>query len=467
MSSSSTLNNTQSQKLIGGDMSVILISRLPHLNRFASPEQQQIKGLNFETIATICFPPPAWLYNSEYTSLQPLTDGENAYSALFSLNMSIYDQSNNPANSPDWDDTYFILYGLMHPYALTWEISSNHDSATSHDLQNYTIPSLIVRDLCYQPIAPRMFNAVDGFPTMSPIVTFTGLIVGSGLTLLHNDPESGLSETQQKCCGFAQLSTFITPGNPAKPPFRGSHQFQVFIIFPIHTNPWVSRCKKMAERQSTQFHPHTIFNCTGRVAGLLNHNIMVHPPPLSQDYVLIIVPDSWSFQTSPRDSLTTSPPTAISSNKSASDPRAQFISPSKPTKRKLDHLEELPTPKTPTRSGTGSTMSSSHSPNSPSTSSTSTTHISPQLKLQQPDYIQPASPIRAPSSSTLDSSSKTISSNQLTNPIHTTNGTQLQSVQVTDLPPANLVPYSTPQPPNLSYDPPNRPHRNRQPPKKD
>jgi hypothetical protein len=31
-----------------------------------------------------------------------------------------------------------------------------------------------------------------------------------------------------------------TPGNASKTPFRGFHPFQVFIIFPIHANPWSS-----------------------------------------------------------------------------------------------------------------------------------------------------------------------------------------------------------------------------------
>ncbi|KAH7394608.1 hypothetical protein BKA66DRAFT_598445 [Pyrenochaeta sp. MPI-SDFR-AT-0127] len=330
----------ESQRNIGGDMSMFFIARLPLPRKFASPEQQQIKGLNFETITTVHFPPPPWLNESEYAALQPQTNDENAYSALFSLNLSIYDQTIVPS---DWDDMYFFLYGLVHPYALTWEIEPDDGSDTGSHVQNYTIPSLIVRDLCYQPIAARMFDVMNSFPTVSPIVTFTGPIVGSGLILLHNDPTSSLSETQRKCCGFVQLSTFITPGNPTKPPFRGSHQFQVFVIFPVHVNPWMTRCKKMAERQNTQFQPNTTFNCTGRIAGFLNHHIMVHPPQLPQDYVFIVVPDSWSFlEKSSRDSLSTSPPTATSAKRSSSNPRSKFMS---PAKRKSDQLSEPVTPK--------------------------------------------------------------------------------------------------------------------------
>src|SRR5882757_5885081 len=80
----------ENQKNIGGDMSIFFITRLSLPNKFVSSEQQQIKGLNFETIATVHFPLPTWLYHSEYTALQPQADGDNTGSALFSLNLSIY-----------------------------------------------------------------------------------------------------------------------------------------------------------------------------------------------------------------------------------------------------------------------------------------------------------------------------------------------------------------------------------------
>lgn len=174
-----------------------------------------------------------------------------------------------------------------------------------------------------------MFNAVDGFPTMSPIVAFTGPVVGSGLTLLHNDPVSGLSEAQLKCCGLVQLSTFIAPGNPAKPPFRGLHHFQVFVIFPIHVNPWMMRCKKMVDRQSTQFLPGTMLSCTGRVVALLNHQLMIYPPKLPQDLVFMVVPDSWSFLEKPSRDFISALPQITSAKPSASDPRSRFMTPIK------------------------------------------------------------------------------------------------------------------------------------------
>lgn len=180
-------------------------------------------------------------------------------------------------------------------------------------------------------MAPQMFDSVDTLPVMSPIVNFTGPIIGSGHTLLHPDTILDLEDTQAKCCGFVQLSTFLCPGNPTKTPFKGFHPFQVFVIFPVHANPWSLLCKRMIERQETYFQRNTLFSCTGKVAGFLDHRIMVHPPQLTQDYVFIVVPDTWQFYdkatlnsifTSP--SATTpakQPPTKASS-------RSKFLSPS-------------------------------------------------------------------------------------------------------------------------------------------
>lgn len=188
-------------------------------------------------------------------------------------------------------------------------------------------------DLLYR-ICPRMFSTADSFPNISPIVAFTGPILGSGLTLLRKNLESGLSDRQQKCCGFVQLSTFINPGNPSKPPFRGSHQFQVFVIFPIHVNPWMMRCKKMADRPNTQFQANATISCTGRVVGLLDHDMMLHPPQLPQDYVFIVVPDSWSFQESAgRSTASMSLQRTPPAKQVSSDPRSNFLS---PARRKFD-----------------------------------------------------------------------------------------------------------------------------------
>jgi len=161
-------------------------------------------------------------------------------------------------------------------------------------------------------------------------VSFTGPIVGSGCTLLHDESASGLGDAQRKCCGFIQPSTFIIPGNPNKTPFGGFHPFQVFVIFPIHANPWATLCKKMVDRQNSQFQTHTLFACTGKVAGFLDHRIMVHPPELAQDYIFIVVPDTWTFyDKAGLDSVSPLPSAHTPTKQSSTDLRSRFISPSK------------------------------------------------------------------------------------------------------------------------------------------
>lgn len=83
------------------------------------------------------------------------------------------------------------------------------------------------------------------------------------------------------------------PGTPSKPPYGGFHAFQVFVIFPIYKKPWDILCKKIIEGSQTYFQPGATFACSGRVAGLLDHKIMIKPPRLEEDYILIIVPDTW------------------------------------------------------------------------------------------------------------------------------------------------------------------------------
>jgi hypothetical protein len=177
-----------------------------------------------------------------------------------------------------------------------------------------------------------MFDMADTFPTISPIVSFTGLIIGSGHNLLHDDIMLG--NDQQKCCGFIQLSTFITPGTPSKTPFKGFHPFQVFVIFPIYANPWLLLCKRMVEKQETHFQPNTFFSCTGKVAGFLDHHIMVHPPQFTQDHVFIVVPETWKFHDKTgKDSITTSPSATTPAKQPSTTPsgRAKFRLLPKPT----------------------------------------------------------------------------------------------------------------------------------------
>jgi hypothetical protein len=142
---------------------------------------------------------------------------------------------------------------------------------------------------------------------------------------------------QRKCCGFIQLATFITPGEPMKTPFRGFHPFIVFVIFPLHVTPWSLLCTKMADRRDTPFQLNTLFSCTGKVVGLLNHRLMATPPSSAHDHVLIVVPDTWSFPEKSNHALL--PPSTLTTpgKKASSDSlgRSQFMSPLTPAATRL------------------------------------------------------------------------------------------------------------------------------------
>lgn len=159
---------------------------------------------------------------------------------------------------------------------------------------------------------------------MPPTVSLTGPVIGSGQTLLRDEIVSTLGDIQMRCCGFIQLSSFITPGDPVKPPFRGFHPFQVFIIFPVHANPWSSLCRKMIERQDSQFQTGAPFTCTGKVVGLLDHAIMTRPPELERDHVFIIVPDTWTFLDRNSASASSSAPTPLTPTKTSASAPASF-----------------------------------------------------------------------------------------------------------------------------------------------
>ncbi|KAH6953993.1 hypothetical protein BKA56DRAFT_504195 [Ilyonectria sp. MPI-CAGE-AT-0026] len=280
------------QRGAGGDMSMMFFAQPDCPSRFAHQDQHRIKGLNAETLARIFLPPPSWLLAAEYAPLRWDVD-DSPTSIFFSLNLSIYNQ---PIVASEWIEEWFFMNGRVHPYALAWEVEQQDglESDIGRTLL-YTMPALIVRDQGYQPVLPRLFASIDSFPCVPPVVSFTGPIVGPGHCLLRQGLLPGLDATQLKCCGFVQLSTYLAPGSPDKTPFRGFHPFQVFVIFPIHANPWAILCKKMTERRDSQFQANTQFTCTGKVAGLLDHRVMAHPPGFERDYVFIVVPDSWTF----------------------------------------------------------------------------------------------------------------------------------------------------------------------------
>ncbi|KAF2186115.1 hypothetical protein K469DRAFT_687510 [Zopfia rhizophila CBS 207.26] len=174
-----------------------------------------------------------------------------------------------------------------------------------------------------------------------------------------------------------------------------------------------------------------------------------HPPQLPQDYVFIVVPDSWSFlEKSSRDSLSTSPPTTTSAKRSSSDPRSKFMS---PAKRKSDQLSDPVTPKASSDNRAHMTTPSWDM---------SDTHTSPPPKRPHTDHILQKSVHKDSSPTiTLYEPSTTPSST----PTHAANLLRTKPINTSA---TNLVPYSTPQAPVLSTDDRNRPHRNRQPTKK-
>ncbi|KAM4061648.1 hypothetical protein HRG_013272 [Hirsutella rhossiliensis] len=242
-------------------------------------------------MARVFLPPPSWLLTAEYAPLRSDTD-DSATSIFFSLNLSIYNQL---VVASEWTEEWFFMNGRVHPYALAWEVEQRDGlESGAGGILLYTMPALIIRDQGYQPVLPRLFASMDSFPRIPPIVSFTGLIVGPGHSLLRQDLLPGLDATQLRCCGFLQLSTYITPGSLTRslsglPPVSGLRHL------PHPRQPWAILCKKMAERRDSQFQTNISFTCTGKVAGLLDHRVMVHQPSSDRDYVFIVVPDSWTF----------------------------------------------------------------------------------------------------------------------------------------------------------------------------
>ncbi|OAQ57910.1 hypothetical protein VFPFJ_11711 [Purpureocillium lilacinum] len=342
----------ESQKYVGGDMSMMaFVQPAAAPNRFAYPDGHHVKGLNAETLAKIQLPRPQWLSAPEYAPI--LGDAEPlSPSIFFSLNISLYNQQ---INASEWANQWFLMTGRVHPYALTWELEQRDGlESDGENISQYTVPTFVVRDHGFQPVSPRRLGSSSAYPTIMPVVSFTGPVVGSGLELLQADAASAFDESQLKCC---------------------FHPFQVFVIFPVHANPWTSLCKKMAQRRDSQFQPGAPFTCTGKVAGLLAHKHMRNPPALEQDYIFIVVPDTWtfldkaSFNQSPAALFTpVTPKRSVSGASEYDDAMARFTTTKKrsgpaeggapvtpkslppapagiPTKRPLPALHDTPTKK--------------------------------------------------------------------------------------------------------------------------
>ncbi|KAM4063465.1 hypothetical protein HRG_013980 [Hirsutella rhossiliensis] len=328
--SSSPRQPLDSQKNAGADMSMMAFVQPGCPSRFAYQNEHRVKGLNAETLARVFLPTPSWLSTPEYAAIR--SDPDNPSTCIFlSLNISIYNQQIIPS---EWTEQWFFMVGRVHPFALTWEIE-RRDSFESEDdnITEYTIPALIVRDHSYQPVIPRTLGSADAFPAIQPIVSFTGPVIGSGRDLLHGNSAAALDDTQLSCCGF-----------------------------------------KMTERRDSQFQPNALLTCTGKIAGLLDHQIMTHAPAFEQDYIFIVVPDTWTFldramsnQASATQLLPTTPKGSVGNPSDYSDALARFTStkkrnaapsgasPTPPASRSVDPLmmtskRSLPDPdQTPTK----------------------------------------------------------------------------------------------------------------------
>ncbi|RMI94951.1 hypothetical protein CDV36_016433, partial [Fusarium kuroshium] len=475
-----------SPRNVGGDMSIMFFVQPGCPSRFASADEHRVKGLNAETIARVVLPIPPWLTAPDYSPLRA-HPADPSPSIFFSLNLSIYNQQIVP---DDWSDQWFFMAGRVHPFALTWEIERQdglEDELADGDHLAYTIPALIVRDQGYQPVLPRSLSAVDQFPLSSPIVSFTGNVVGPGHTLLRRESVPTLDDAQLKCCGFVHLTTFLAPGNPDKTPYRGFHPFQVFVIFPIRANPWATLCKKMAERRDTQFQSNVLLTCTGKVAGLLGHHLMVQPPDLAQDYVFIVVPDSWTFldrgvsvSASPMPSPTaaaSAPPSSSPDRTPFEEIRASFTSrrpaalptplPRETSIPAFTPGESMPSiASTPTSSTQYHYLSTSPTPKRPAPG---VDHTPPTKRSR----LAPSSPIIIPSSASPIgslSSQETIDESQTGR----AGNQQPASSFMKHIAQATHPPAPTPAPPpvldtitaSMSSESSNRPHRSRNPPKK-
>jgi hypothetical protein len=230
----------------------------------------------------------------------------------------------------------------LFPYSWSETRATNRESTVPSFPHLY---NMTIINECHS-IAPPTLDVANTFPIISPIVTFTGPVINSGHTLLCDNATTGLGDTQLKCCGFIQLSSYITPGNPDNTPFKGYHPFQVFVIFPIHVKPWSLLCKGMVDKQETCFKPNTLFSCVGKVAGFLDHSLMVYPPQLTQDYIFIIVPDDWRFwDKKSLDSISVSPSKTTPTKQPSTDPfdPARFISQPKQTTQQATQQAVTPT----------------------------------------------------------------------------------------------------------------------------
>jgi hypothetical protein len=207
----------------------------------------------------------------------------------------------------------------------------------------------------------------------------------------------------------------------------------------------------MAERRDSQFQASAQFTCTGKVAGLLDHRVMVHPPGFKRDYVFIVVPDSWTFL----DRTTTT----------ATQPALPLSTPpNRQTSSATSAFQDM-------RAACYSVATSSSLPPSPPTSSSGQPDPPPPLKRHYPDHAQ--APTKRPRvlqpASTLSSSPDSCTTVTRSLPASASASASSSSEPNTTRQGPASVNASTPALDSIVALPsgaPNRPHRSRQPTKK-
>lgn len=247
----------------------------------------------------------------------------------------------------------------------------------------------------------------------------------------------------------------------------------------------------MVERRDTQFQNNVLLSCTGKLAGLLDHCLMVQPPGLAQDYVFIVVPDSWTFldkgvsvSVSPMPAPTaaaSAPPSSSSDRTPFEEIKASFTS-RRPAALPTPLPTETPTPasttgesipsiaSTPTSSTQYHYLSTSSTPKRPApgvdhTPPTKRSRLAPSSPVVIPSS---ASPIGSSSShETIDESQTGCGGNQP--PV----AAFMRHIAPATHPPAPaLAPAPAPAPildtitASTSSESSNRPYRSRNPPKK-
>ncbi|KJZ69675.1 hypothetical protein HIM_10922 [Hirsutella minnesotensis 3608] len=322
-SPSSPRQPLDSQRNAGTDMSMMAFVQPGCPSRFAYQNEHRVKGLNAETLARVFLPTPSWLSSPEYAAIRSDTDSPSTC-IFFSLNISMYNQQIIPS---EWADQWFFMVGRVHPFALTWEIERRDGLESDDDnITEYTVPALIVRDHGYQPVAPRILGSVDAFPTMQPIVSFTGPVVPP-------------IPVQRRHYGDARLPR----GPPVLPTDPLQQPLQLRVAGVAHL-----LVQHDDRRELPPQCPNALLTCTGKIAGLLDHQIMTHAPAFEQDYIFIVVPDTWYFhdramsnQASATQLLPTTPKGTVGNPSNYSDTLARFTS---TKKRKAAPSGASPTP---------------------------------------------------------------------------------------------------------------------------